>query len=98
MVKHIVMFRLSAPEDVRDAVAADFKCAIEALPAVIEGLDAVEVGLNCGPAEGNWHIVLTALCPGWEALQAYSAHPEHLKCVAIIKPYIAQRACVDYLA
>jgi len=76
--------------------ASKFKAAIEALPQKIDALDAVEVGVNAGPAEGNWNIVLTAVCASYDALAAYSAHPEHIACVAIIKPYIAQRACVDY--
>lgn len=97
MVKHIVMFRLSGDEAVRVAMAADFKAAIEALPAKIDSLSEVEVGINDGPAAGNWHIVLTALCPDNDALADYSAHPEHLKCVAIIKPNIEARACVDYI-
>ena len=29
-------------------------------------------------------------------IEAYSAHPAHLECVAVIKPLIAARACVDY--
>ena len=57
----------------------------------------VEVGINDGPAAGNWHIALTAVCPDYDALADYSAHPEHLKCVAIIKPNIEARACVDYM-
>lgn len=96
MVKHIVMFRLEALETERARMAADFKAAIEALPAKIKELDAVEVGINDGPAAGNWTLVLTAECADYAALEAYSAHPEHLACVAIIKPAIAARACVDY--
>ena len=96
MIKHIVMFRLEASETVAAVAASKFKAAIEALPQKIDALDAVEVGVNAGPAEGNWNIVLTAVCASYDALAAYSAHPEHIACVAIIKPYIAQRACVDY--
>ena len=96
MVKHIVMFRLDADAATAASLAADFKAAIEALPAKIDALTSVEVGVNDGPAEGNWNIVLAALCPDYQSLQAYSAHPEHLACVAIIKSHIAQRACVDY--
>lgn len=96
MIKHIVMFRLEASEAVAAVAASKFKSAIEALPGKIDALDAVEVGINDGPAHGNWNIVLTAECADYEALQTYSAHPEHLACVAIIKPYIAERACVDY--
>ena len=96
MVKHIVMFRLEAEEPQRSEMAKAFKNSIEALPAKIEALDSVEVGINDGPAAGNWNIVLTAICADYEALETYSAHPEHLACVAIIKPAIAARACVDY--
>ena len=66
------------------------------LAGAMMSANAVEVGINDGPASGNWNIVLTAECATYDALQAYSAHPEHLACVAIIKPYIAERACVDY--
>ncbi|MDE6197746.1 MAG: Dabb family protein [Muribaculaceae bacterium] len=96
MVKHIVMFRLAGEDAERQAMAERFKAALEALPATVEGLTSIEVGLNDGPAAGNWHIVLTAVCPDYEALEAYSAHPAHLACVAIIKPAIEARACVDY--
>lgn len=96
MIKHIVMFRLEASDAVAAEAAGRFKVAIEALPGKIDALDAVEVGINDGTAHGNWNIVLTAECADYEALQTYSAHPEHLACVAIIKPYIAERACVDY--
>lgn len=96
MVKHIVMFRLNGTPEERAALGAEFKTAIEALPSQIEQLDSVEVGLNDGPADGNWDIVLTALSADYEALNAYAVHPAHLACVAIIKPAIVARACVDY--
>lgn len=91
------MFRLNGAEQEVNKMAADFKAAIEALPAKIgSDLTSVEVGINDGPAQGNWNIVLTALCPDYDALARYSAHPEHLACVAIIKANIDSRACVDY--
>lgn len=96
MVKHIVTFRLDGTAEQKALMAADFKAAIEALPTIIPELTEVEVGINDGPAPGNADIVLTAVCPDYEALETYSAHPAHLECVAIIKPAIALRACVDY--
>lgn len=96
MVKHIVMFRLAGEAAATAAMAAEFKTAIEALPAQIKELKSVEVGVNDGPAAGNWNIVLTAVCDNYDDLAAYSAHPAHLACVAIIKAAIEQRACVDY--
>lgn len=99
MVKHIVMFRLNGAEHQVKDLALKFKAAIEALPEKLNpDLSSVEVGINDGPAQGNWHIVLTAICPDYDALARYSAHPEHLACVAIIKANIDARACVDYQA
>lgn len=95
MVKHIVMFNLQGEGAHRAAL--DFKSAIEALPAQLpDWLTAVEVGLNDGPAPGNWTLALTALCPDYDALAQYSGAPAHLACVAIIKPFIQGRVCVDY--
>ena len=94
MIKHIVMFRLEGQGTAE--VAARFKEAIEALPAQIPQLVSAEVGINDGPDAGNWTIVLTATCADYADLAAYAAHPAHLACVAIIKPLLAARACVDY--
>ena len=94
MIKHIVMFRLEG-EGTAEA-AKSFKEAIEALPAAIPQLKSAEVGLDLGEIAGNWNIVLTAECDNTDDLATYSAHPAHLACVAIIKPLIAARACVDY--
>ena len=83
MVKHIVMFRLEGAD--KAAKAADFKKAIEALPATISQLESAEVGINDGPT-----------CRAFADLATYATHPAHLACVAIIKPLLAARACVDY--
>ena len=96
MIKHTVMFRLSAEGEQLADICRRFKEGLAALPPVIEGLDAMEAHVNGVPAEGNWNVVLTATCPDAQALAAYAGHPAHLACVAIIKPFIAGRACVDY--
>ena len=46
MVKHIVTFQLDGTAEERLEVAKKFKAALEALPAVIEPLQSIEVGLN----------------------------------------------------
>ncbi len=65
-------------------------------PAIIDELDSVEVRLNDGPRSRNWTLVLHGVCADNASLEAHSAHPAHLECVAVIKPLIAARACVDY--
>lgn len=57
MVKHIVMFKLTGTADERLAVASAFRDALLALPAVIEPLESIEVGINANPAEiGRAHV------------------------------------------
>ncbi len=96
MVKHIVMFRLEGEAESVAEAARRFKEGLDALPAKIKELKSIEVGINDGPAAGNWTVVLTAVCDNYSDLATYSAHPDHLACVAVIKALIGQRACVDY--
>lgn len=96
MVKHIVMFKLRGSAEERRAVAAEFKAALEALPAKIDVLEAIEVGLNDNPAE-EWDVVLTAIVPTMEAVSVYAKHPAHVAAAAIVGPHKEARACVDYV-
>ena len=90
------MFRLEGEAEAVAKAASEFKGALEALPAKIEALKAMEVHINDVCADGNWTLVLHAVCPDEKALAQYAGHPDHLACVAIIKPLVAGRACVDY--
>jgi len=95
MVKHVVMFRLQGDEAECRAAALAFKEAIEALPAVIEPLQRVTVGLNENPAE-QWHIVLIADLPTLADVALYSQHPAHLAAASLLTPVKSARACVDF--
>lgn len=95
MVKHVVMFRLEGDTEAVAGAAADFKAGLEALPAQIAELKSMEVAIDNSGIEGNWTVTLTAICNNFEDLKAYAGHPAHLACVAIIKPLVAARACVD---
>lgn len=94
MVHHYVTFKLEG-EGVAEAASA-FKNALEALPTKIEEIDSMEVFLNDAELPGNWTLMLHAVCPDYPSLAAYAGHPEHLACVAIIKPLVAGRAAVDF--
>lgn len=95
MVKHVVMFRLRGTADERRACAEAFRQALMALPAVIEPLQSIEVGINSNPAE-TWDVVLTALLPSMADVGVYARHPAHVAAAAIVAPLKADRACVDY--
>ena len=95
MVKHIVTFRLNGTPDERRQVATRFKEALLALPAVIDCLESMEVGINENPAE-SWDVVLTAVVPDMESVGVYARHPAHVAAASIIAAHKADRACVDY--
>lgn len=95
MVKHIVTFKLKGDADTRQRVAREFRDALLALPAVIEPLQSIEVGINGNPAE-DWDVVLTAIIPTMADVAAYAGHPAHVAAAAIVGPHKEARACVDY--
>lgn len=95
MVKHIVSFKLSGTPAARLEAAKKFKAALEALPAVIEPLESIEVGINENPAE-SWDIVLTAVLPDMASVEVYAKHPAHVAAASLIAGCKEARACVDY--
>lgn len=96
MVRHVVMFQLGGDADKVKAAAESFKQALEALPEVIDELQAIEVGINANPSE-QWHVVLTATLPDMAAVATYAAHPAHVACTKLIAEVKRARACVDYV-
>lgn len=95
MVKHIVCFQLTGTPEERMAVAEKFKAALEALPAVIEPLQSIEVGINQNPSE-TWDVVLTAIVPTMADVEVYAKHPAHVAAAGLLAGHKANRACVDY--
>lgn len=95
MVKHVVSFKFNGSHDERQAVAKAFRDALVVLPAQIDVLEGIEVGINANEEE-DWDLVLTALLPDMESVGSYARHPAHVAAASIMKPYLASRACVDY--
>lgn len=95
MVKHIVTFKLKGTPEKRREVSEKFKAALEALPAKIECMKSIEVGVNENPAE-DWDVVLTAVVPTMADVSVYSKHPAHVAAASIVGPFKVARACVDY--
>ncbi len=97
MVKHIVLFKLkeTLPQEEKRKAMADFKAAIEALPAKISFIRKVFVGLNLNPAE-KWDICLESEFDTLADVHAYAAHPDHRAAAALLKDVRQDRACVDY--
>ncbi|MEZ3590039.1 MAG: Dabb family protein [Muribaculaceae bacterium] len=95
MIKHIVTFKLSGSADERRAVAGRFKAALMELPAVIDVLESMEVGINENPAE-DWDVVLTAIVPTMADVETYAKHPAHVAAASLLAGHKEARACVDY--
>lgn len=97
MVKHIVLFRLSPDMEpaLKQQVMQSFKSAIEALPAEIPFLRAVEVGINTNPSE-EFDLALYSEFDTLDDVRAYAVHPAHVAAAGLIGPYKVSRSCVDY--
>lgn len=95
MVKHIVTFKLKGSDSERLDAANRFKDALLALPAEIDVLESMEVGINSNPAE-NWDVALIAVVPTMADVDVYAKHPAHVAAAAIIAPLKESRACVDF--
>ena len=97
MVKHIVMFKLkeTLSKEEKLVVMNDFKAAIEALPAQIDVIRKVFVGLNINEAEA-WDICLESEFDTLDDVKFYAVHPAHVAAAGILKDAKLDRACVDY--
>ena len=88
MVKHIILWKLhdtiSAAE--KPAIRANAKAALEGLVGQIDGLPS-----------SNADMLLVATLDSVESLQGYQKSPAH-NAVAdrYVRPYTAQRLCLDY--
>lgn len=76
-------------------MATRFAEALRALPAVIDCLESIEVGLNENPAE-QWDVVLTAIVPTMADVERYATHPAHVAAAGLLAGHKDSRACVDY--
>ncbi len=95
MVKHLVTFKLTGTDEERKTVAGKFRDALLALPAQIEVLKSIEVGINQNPAE-SWDVVLTAVVETMADVEIYAKHPAHVAAAGLLAGHKADRACVDY--
>jgi len=94
MIKHIVMWKFK--DETTEADKLEMKRRLEALKGVVPTLVNIEIGLNFSPCAPAKDMVLSTEFQTVEDLKAYANHPEHQKVVAFVKPFVAERAVVDY--
>ncbi|MCS0499745.1 Dabb family protein [Protaetiibacter mangrovi] len=96
MIRHIVSWRLaSADPEQRAADAAGIKSRLEGLRGVLAA-ERIDVGVDLGATEGNWHVVLDSDFADADDLAAYQVHPAHVEAAAFIRSVAEARSCVDY--
>jgi len=97
MIRHIVLFRLAADDDVqRRDDAHGIAERLEALETEIAGIQSIRVDRDLGLVDGHWDVALVSEHDDNAALEAYQVHPAHLEVASWIGTVISDRAVVDY--
>ena len=97
MIRHIVLFRLAADDDVqRRDDAHGIAERLEALETEIAGIQGIRVDRDLGLVDGHWDVALVSEHDDNAALEAYQVHPAHLEVATWIGTVISDRAVVDY--
>lgn len=98
MVKHIILWKLhdTIPAAEKPAIRANAKAALEGLVGQIDGLLELRLEID-GMPSSNADMLLVATLDSVEGLQGYQKSPVH-NAVAdrYVRPYTAQRLCLDY--
>ncbi len=99
MIKHIVMWKVKEHEvhGSKEEVMKKIKIGLEGLKGEIDGLLEVEVGINFNSSDAAYDVVLYSILESKEALEAYQAHPKHLKVAnELVRQVAISRIVVDY--
>ncbi len=97
MVKHIVMWTIKHTDGYSKADnCRRLQKKLMSLPALIDEIKELEVGINHIESDAAFDIVLVSSFESWETLEAYQIHPEHLKVVEFVRQVRVDRAVVDY--
>ncbi len=99
MIKHIVVFKLkdSANGKSKAENAEELKIRLLGLKDSIKEIIEIEVGIKSDKApETNYDIILTTKFTGFDELDIYRVHPEHLKVVEFIGKISNERVAIDY--
>ena len=75
--------------------APEAKSRLEALPAQIEQIRSLRVGLDVAGTPVSWDLSLVTTHDDLDGLRAYQQHPVHEEFGAWVRPLLADRAVVD---
>jgi quinol monooxygenase YgiN len=97
MIKHIVMWNVRG-DSVGDRAAniALLQASFESIRGKIPGLLQFEIGVDSSRVDYACDVVLYSEFESQAALDAYAAHPEHLRVKAALADVRTVRHQVDY--
>ncbi len=99
MLKHIILWQLHSHLSPEEKLAAkeDIRSSLEALAGQIPGLLTIRV--HTQPLDSsNADVMLDSSFTDAQALAAYAVHPLHVAAAdAHVRPYTANRVCMDYI-
>ena len=98
MLKHVVMWRLKESAEGRKKAenALYIKEMLDLLPYRIKEIKSLEVGINMLNTPPSYDLILIVDFSNMLELQAYQAHPDHVKVADYILKARETRAVVDY--
>jgi len=91
MIKHVVLFKTK-----KQAPLHEFKEKIENLKNKIPEIISIQVGIDIKfePAACDFCVITEV--KNISDLEVYAKHPEHIKVIEFIKPYVDERRVVDF--
>ena len=100
MVKHIILWTLKEmSQEEKFVVKAGIKEGLESLAGKIPGLLDIKVITDGRLESSTADLMLDSTFESFDALKAYSKHPEHVKVAdEKVRPFTASRSCLDYEA
>jgi len=94
MIKHIVLFNIISEN--KDENTAKVVSELQNLSEKIKELLFLEIGTNFSDRPNSYDIILVSHFKSVTDLDTYRNHPEHVKVVQKISPYIEKSAVCDY--
>ncbi len=94
MVRHVFLWKVAEGADPDEVIQI-----LNELPANIPGALSWKLGAHQGApgaSGGIWDYGLVADFESFEALETYSKHPFHMKCIERLLPMFADRAVCDF--
>lgn len=99
MVKHIILWKLKEEltEAEKTTIKQGIKAGLESLVGQVPGLIECKVNIDGRLDSSNCDVMLDSTLESPAALKGYATHPAHVAVAdSKVRPYTAQRTCLDF--